>query len=93
MHLEKNWDININYEANKFNKNEAFCIWPKEIGLKYIEEQIGMFGFLKLNIKQIDELIHKYHIYLPYDGRISIAGLNSKNIDYFKKSLSKVLNI
>ena len=35
MYLEKNWDVDINYEANKFNKNDAFCIWPKEIGLKY----------------------------------------------------------
>ena len=35
MYLEKNWDVDINNEANKFSKNEAFCIWPKEIGLKY----------------------------------------------------------
>ena len=35
MYLEKNWDTSINKEANKFKKNESFCIWPKEIGLKY----------------------------------------------------------
>ena len=63
----------------------------KQIGLDYIEKQIGMFGFLKLNIEQIDMLIHKYHIYLPYDGRISIAGLNSKNIDYFRECLYNIL--
>ena len=64
----------------------------KEIGLKYVEEQIGMFGFLRLNIDQIDKLIHKYHIYIPYDGRISIAGLNKRNIDYFTESLHSVLS-
>ena len=64
----------------------------KEIGLKYVEEQIGMFGFLRLNIDQIDKLIHKYHIYIPYDGRISIAGLNKQNIDYFTESLHSVLS-
>ena len=64
----------------------------KEIGLKYVEEQIGMFGFLRLNTEQIDKLIHKYHIYIPYDGRISLAGLNKHNIDYFNESLQSVLS-
>ena len=35
MYLEENWDVDINNEANKFGKNESFCIWPKQIGLKY----------------------------------------------------------
>lgn len=64
----------------------------KEIGFKYVEEQIGMFGFLRLNTEQIDKLIHKYHIYIPYDGRISLAGLNKHNIDYFNESLQSVLS-
>ena len=62
----------------------------REIGLDYINKQIEMFGFLQLNEKQIDELINKYHIYLPYDGRISIAGLNTNNIEYFKDCLSRL---
>ncbi len=35
MYLVKNWDIFINYEANKFKIEEPFCIWNKEIGFKY----------------------------------------------------------
>ena len=35
MHLVKNWDIFVNYEANKFKIDEPFCIWIKEIGFKY----------------------------------------------------------
>ena len=37
-------------------------------------------------------LINEYHIYIPYDGRISIAGLNKQNIDYFTESLHSVLS-
>lgn len=35
MHLVKNWDKFINYEANKFKIEEPFCIWVKEVGFKY----------------------------------------------------------
>lgn len=35
MHLVKNWDKFINYEANKFRIEEPFCIWTKEIDFKY----------------------------------------------------------
>jgi aspartate/tyrosine/aromatic aminotransferase len=39
------------------------------------------FFFYGLEI-QVKILIEKYHIYLASNGRISIAGLNSKNVDY-----------
>ena len=80
------WKTDCNIMSSRIKKMR------KEIGLKYVEEQIGMFGFLRLNIDQIDKLIHKYHIYIPYDGRISLAGLNKHNIDYFNESLQSVLS-
>ena len=80
------WKTDCNIMSSRIKKMR------KEIGLKYVEEQIGMFGFLRLNIDQIDKLIHKYHIYIPYDGRISLAGLNKHNIDYFNESLHSVLS-
>ena len=59
--------------------------------LDYITNQIGMFGFLNLSEEQIDLLISKYSIYLPYDGRISLSGLNDSNIDYFTDKLNEIL--
>jgi hypothetical protein len=35
MFLESNWDLEINKEANKFNENEAYCLWANEKGIKY----------------------------------------------------------
>ena len=49
---------------------------------KHIQEQIGMFGFTGMNKEMIDELRSKYAIYMTGDGRISICGLNTGNIDY-----------
>ncbi|KAL3900231.1 MAG: hypothetical protein SGCHY_001478, partial [Lobulomycetales sp.] len=53
----------------------------------HIIDQIGMFTFTGLNPAQCKCLVEKYHIYLTMNGRISIAGLNKGNIEYFAESL------
>lgn len=40
---------------------------------------------------QCKTLIEKAHIYLTGNGRISMAGLNTGNVDYFAKSLDAVV--
>ena len=49
-----------------------------------------MFAFTGLNKDQVNELREKYAIYMTMDGRISIAGLNSKNLDYVADAFHKV---
>ena len=48
----------------------------------HVTSQIGMFAFTGLNKDQVNELREKHAIYMTMDGRISIAGLNTGNIDY-----------
>ena len=36
-------------------------------------------------------LKNEYHIYLLDNGRISISGINTKNIDYIVQSINKVI--
>ena len=36
-------------------------------------------------------LAEKAHIYMTADGRISMAGLNSHNIDYFAEGVNKAV--
>ncbi|KAI0347998.1 PLP-dependent transferase [Trametopsis cervina] len=62
---------------------------PGEWG--HIKSQIGMFSFTGLTTPQTKALAEKAHIYMTADGRISMAGLNSHNIDYFSESVSKVV--
>jgi aspartate aminotransferase, mitochondrial len=49
---------------------------------QHIQDQIGMFGFTGFTKEIVDELRTKYAIYMTADGRISICGLNTSNIDY-----------
>lgn len=53
----------------------------------HITDQIGMFSYTGLSIKQCESLINKYHIYLLKSGRISMAGINEKNVKYLAKSI------
>jgi len=57
----------------------------------HIISQIGMFSFTGLNAAQSNAMIEKAHIYMTSNGRISMAGLNSKNVRYVAESLDKTV--
>lgn len=57
----------------------------------FITRQHGMFSFLGINKEQIARLRNDYSIYMVDSSRVSIAGLNHSNIDYFAKSVATVL--
>lgn len=49
-----------------------------------------MFAFTGLNNEMVEELKNKYSIYMTADGRISISGLNTKNLDYVAEAFHNV---
>ncbi|KAI6936153.1 PLP-dependent transferase, partial [Hortaea werneckii] len=57
----------------------------------HITDQIGMFSFTGLNEQQVQKLREQFHVYMTKNGRISMAGLNTKNIDYFAKAVDSVV--
>ena len=58
---------------------------------KHITDQIGMFCYTGLSEDQVNTLIESHHIYLTKDGRISMAGVNSRNVDYIASSIAEVV--
>jgi len=50
-----------------------------------------MFSFTGLKQPQVKVLKEKYHVYLTDNGRISMAGLNSKNVKYFAAAVDDVV--
>merc|ERR1712216_562427 len=63
---------------------------PSPTGWDHITTQIGMFSFTGLTPSQCEKLIEKYSIYLLKTGRISLAGLTSKNINYVIEAFDDV---
>uniref|UniRef100_A0A2A4JCJ3 Aspartate aminotransferase n=2 Tax=Heliothis virescens TaxID=7102 RepID=A0A2A4JCJ3_HELVI len=57
---------------------------------KHITDQIGMFCYTGLKPEQVARLTEEFHIYLTKDGRISVAGISSKNVDYIAEAMHKV---
>ncbi|KAJ2905460.1 aminotransferase class I and II [Zalerion maritima] len=56
----------------------------------HITDQIGMFSYTGLSEEQVLKLRSDAHIYMTKNGRISMAGLNTKNVNYVAKAFDKV---
>lgn len=57
----------------------------------HITSQIGMFSFTGLSEPQVKILREKWHVYMTKNGRISMAGLNTHNIDYFAEAVDSTV--
>jgi len=53
----------------------------------HITDQIGMFSYTGLTKAQVAFIEKTYHIYMLSSGRISMAGVTSKNIPYLAKAI------
>lgn len=56
----------------------------------HITDQIGMFCFTGMNPQQSERLTKEFSIYLTKDGRISMAGVTSKNVAYLAHGIHEV---
>jgi aromatic-amino-acid transaminase len=59
--------------------------------LSFITRQKGMFSYSGLNKDQMVRLRSEFGVYGVDSGRICVAALNSKNIDYVANAIVKVL--
>lgn len=57
---------------------------------QHITDQIGMFCFTGMNQQQCERLTKEFSVYLTKDGRISMAGVTSKNVDYLAQAIHEV---
>lgn len=57
----------------------------------FVLAQRGMFSYSGLNKAQVDRLREEHGVYAVSSGRICVAALNSRNLDYVAKSIASVL--
>ncbi|XP_050507583.1 aspartate aminotransferase, mitochondrial-like [Diabrotica virgifera virgifera] len=58
----------------------------------HITNQIGMFSYTGIKPAGVKRLIKDYHIYMMDNGRISVSGINTKNVDYVCNAFHKVVS-
>lgn len=57
----------------------------------FVAKQRGMFSYTGLTAAQVEKLKTDFGVYAVSTGRICVAALNSKNIDYVAESIANVL--
>lgn len=58
---------------------------------RYFTTQQGMFSYTGLSPAQVDRLRDEFAVYLVRSGRMCVAGLNSRNVDYVAQAMASVL--
>eukprot|EP01055_Gregarina_sp_Pseudo9_P001000 Gregarina_sp_Pseudo_9__999@NODE_1642_length_1429_cov_89_689928_g1522_i0_p1_GENE_NODE_1642_length_1429_cov_89_689928_g1522_i0NODE_1642_length_1429_cov_89_689928_g1522_i0_p1_ORF_typecomplete_len406_score57_33Aminotran_1_2/PF00155_21/1_7e42_NODE_1642_length_1429_cov_89_689928_g1522_i01621379 len=53
----------------------------------HLTNQIGMFSYTGLTEPQCNYVTKNYHIYLTKNGRISMAGVTTHNVEYIAKAI------
>ncbi|KAG2437533.1 hypothetical protein HYH02_011176 [Chlamydomonas schloesseri] len=56
----------------------------------HITDQIGMFAYSGMSPEMVDALAAKHHIYMTRNGRISMAGVNTKNVGRLAEAMHAV---
>jgi len=57
---------------------------------QHITDQIGMFCFTGMTPQQVEAITKDFSVYLTKDGRISVAGISSSNVDYLAHAMHMV---
>jgi len=56
----------------------------------HVTNQIGMFAYTGMTGEQVDKLRSDWNIYMTRNGRISMAGVTTKNVDRLAKAIHTV---
>jgi aspartate aminotransferase len=56
----------------------------------HITSQIGMFAYTGLTPEQMDKLAKEHSVYATKDGRISVAGITTGNVERLAKAIYAV---
>lgn len=94
--LKKQWEGEVRSMANRIIemrsqlKHHLNNTYRSTHNWDHITSQIGMFCYTGLKPEQVDRLKNEFSVYLTRDGRISIAGITTKNVQYLADAIHAV---
>lgn len=62
-----------------------------DFDFSFVVDQRGMFSYSGLNREQVRRLREEYSVYAIDSGRICVAALNTRNVDYVANAVASVL--
>jgi len=94
--LRARWEVELAEMRERIRRmRDLFVRRLREKGVEqdfsFIERQRGMFSYSGLSRVAVDRLRDEYSIYIVGSGRICVAALNEKNIDYVCEAIAEAL--
>jgi aspartate/tyrosine/aromatic aminotransferase len=94
--LREKWLQEVTQMRERIRKMRRLFVQKlRENGLdqdfSFIERQNGMFSFSGLKPEVVERLRTEYSLYIVRSGRICVAALNERNIDYTCKAIANML--
>ncbi len=77
--------------ANRRALVERLAIHAQGVDFRFVLEQRGMFSYSGLTREQVARLRSEFGVYAIDTGRICVAALNSRNIDYVAAAIAAVI--
>lgn len=77
--------------AMRFGLVERLAAAGAKRDFGFVTKQRGMFSYTGLTTSQVERLRDEFGIYAVATGRVCLAALNSKNIDYVAKAIAAVV--
>ena len=83
--LKKIWEQEVQAMHSRIEKLrrdfvEALASRSRKRNYLFLADRVGMFCFSGLKKEEVERLQKEFAIYMPYDGRINIAGLSDENL-------------
>ncbi|ETX10975.1 aromatic amino acid aminotransferase [Marinomonas ushuaiensis DSM 15871] len=94
--LKAEWELEVTAMRDRINGLREKLVNKLAVSgvskdFSFIKDQRGMFSYSGLTLEQVRTLRNEYSIYIADTGRMSIAGVSDKNIDYLCESIAKVV--
>lgn len=95
--LKEEWLLELRYIRDRIKEMRVALIaglqaHAKKRDFSFMLDQKGMFSFCGLDQDEVQQLRQEQGIYMLSNGRINVAGLNPRNINYVVDALLAVLN-
>ncbi|KAI9678197.1 MAG: Aspartate aminotransferase, cytoplasmic [Caeruleum heppii] len=90
------WEANLRTMSGRIiDMRRALRTHLEELGTpgtwRHITDQIGMFSFTGLTEPQVLRIRQDAHVYMTKNGRVSMAGLNTGNVEYVARAVDRVV--
>jgi aspartate/tyrosine/aromatic aminotransferase len=94
--LRLEWEAELKNMCDRINEMRAALIAALLVkghsrDFSYMHNQKGLFSFSGLDPDQVHRLRQEKGIFMPSNGRVNIAGLNTQNLEYVAESLLSVM--